>query len=78
MAWIDDRFSDVPARHLRYLNTVAAVRLIQMSSGGSYTTAGEQLGIPSGTVSHAVHHVRVWTRDPSSSERSAKSSTHSG
>jgi hypothetical protein len=40
-----------------------------MSSGGSHATAGEQLGIPSGTVSHAVHHVRVWTRDPANSER---------
>ena len=40
-----------------------------MSSGGSHATTGEQLGIPSGTVSHAVHHVRVWTRDPASSER---------
>jgi hypothetical protein len=68
-AWIDARFSDVPARHFRYLNTVAAIRLVQMSSGGSHATAGEQLGIPSGTVSHAVHHVRVWTRDPASSER---------
>jgi hypothetical protein len=68
-AWIDARFSDVPVRHLRYLNTVAAIRLVQMSSGGSHVTAGEQLGIPSGTVSHAVHHVRVWTRDPASSER---------
>jgi hypothetical protein len=68
-AWIDARFSDVPARHFRYLNTVAAIRLVQMSSGGSHATAGEQLGIPSGTVSHAVHHVRVWTRDPANSER---------
>jgi hypothetical protein len=62
LAWIDARFSDVPARHLRYLNTVAAIRLAQMSSGGSHATAGEQLGVPSGTVSHAVHHVRVWTQ----------------
>ena len=69
MAWIDDRFSDVPGRYRRHLNTVAAVRLIQMSSGGSYTTAGEQLGIPAGSVGNSVHHVRVWTRDPANSER---------
>jgi hypothetical protein len=40
-----------------------------MSSGGSHATAGEKLGIPYGTVTSAVHHVRVWTRNPDNSQR---------
>ena len=67
--WIDTRFSDHPNRYLRRLNAVAAIRLVQMSSGGSHKTAAELLGIPPGTAGCAVHYVRVWTRDPSSSER---------
>ncbi len=42
-----------------------------MSACGSHATADGQLGIPSGIVSHAVHHVRVSTRNPASSERFA-------
>jgi len=67
--WIAAYFSDVSDIRPRYLHATAAIRLVQMSSGGSHAAAGEKLGIPYGTVTSAVHHVRVWTRDPASSHR---------
>lgn len=67
--WITAHFSDVRDIRPRYLHATAAIRLVQMSSGESHATAGEKLGIPYGTVTSAVHHVRVCTGDPASSQR---------
>jgi hypothetical protein len=69
--WAALHFSDVRGIQHRHLHLTAAIRLAQLSGGGSHSTAGEKLGIPRGTVTSAVQHVRAWTRDPANSLRFA-------
>lgn len=69
--WTAAHFSGGRDIHPRHLHITAAIRLVQMTSGGSEIAAGESLGIPRGTARPCVHHVRVWTRDPANSERFA-------
>lgn len=67
--WTAAHFSDVRDVHPRHLRITAAIRLVQMTSGGSQVTAGESLGIPHGTARPCIHHVRTWTRDPAKGQR---------
>ena len=68
-SWAASHFSGADGIYPRHLHITAAVRLVQMSSGGSHAAAGEKLGIPHRTVTAAVHSVRVWTRDLDNSLR---------
>jgi hypothetical protein len=68
-SWAASHFGGVDGIYPRHLHITAAIRLVQMSSGGPYTAAGEKLGMPRATVAAAIHSVRVWTRDPGNSRR---------
>jgi hypothetical protein len=69
--WVADHFTGVLDIHPRHLHITAAIRLVQMTSGGSEKTAGESLDVPCGTARRCVHRVRVWTRDQANSQRFA-------
>ncbi|MDL4813183.1 TniQ family protein [Actinomadura opuntiae] len=62
-AWFDECFPDLTGISPVHLRRTAAIRLVQMSTGGSQFRAGERLGITPGRVMSSTVPVRAWTQD---------------
>lgn len=67
--WFDRHFAAVTDINPLHIRRTAAIRLVQMSTGGTMFSAGAQLDIPHGRVMSSTHTVRVWTRDPANEAR---------
>ncbi|MBO2461211.1 TniQ family protein [Actinomadura violacea] len=69
--WFDESFPDLTGISAVHLRRTAAIRLVQMSTGGSQFRAGGLLGIPPGRVMSSTVPVRAWTDDPHNGARLA-------
>ncbi|NEA21960.1 TniQ family protein [Actinomadura bangladeshensis] len=67
-AWIERHFPAPEGINPSHLRRTAAIRLVQMSNGGSVATAGKLLGINSTTSASSTHTVRVWESEPANAK----------
>lgn len=61
--WFSEHFTKDPGINPRHLRRIAAIRLVQMSTGGSVEKASSLLGIPPSTTTSLPHTVAQWTQD---------------
>lgn len=67
--WFTSHFADVDDINPIHLRRTAAIRLVQMSTGGSQAEAGQLLDIPTGRTGSSTFPVRRWTLAPHNQAR---------
>ena len=67
--WFADHFGKSPGINPRHLRRIAAIRLVQMSTGGSLARAAVLLGLPASCTESLSHTIAHWSRDPDNANK---------
>jgi TniQ len=68
--WYDPHFQELTGLHPPLLRRLAAIKLVQLTQGGSQDTASQQLGLPARRdIAAAGYGVQRWARDQENAAR---------